>query len=241
MQEEAKTIIVLGVARSGTSMTAGIIEHLGIHVSKTEAADNRMLKFNAKGSFESKHMRIMHDIQRELGNDFFEKKVIKAREKYRQQIETAMQKGSSGNAIWGYKALGIEAVDVMLPMIKNPHIILVTRSSTEHAKSYYSLQVETLKDKTAKHPHITNSLVDAASGILRCCRVVARNKQYPHYLTSYESIRENPVQQAKNIAQFIGIKITEQMIVKIQDFIDPRLRSWRNDGLNKSTYKNPGS
>ena len=231
---EGKTIVVLGIARSGTSMTTGLLEQFGIHVAKNEPTE-KQLQFNAKGCFECKHMFVMYQIQKEIGISYCPNKIAQATRKHIYGIKTSIQRAAEGHSIWGFKSLGVEALDVILPFLNNPHIILTTRSASDHARAYQAYQAASSKDVRP----ITESLFDVANGNKRVCEVIRRNAQYPHYLTSYESIRKNPVQEAKNLAQFIGIEIIEEMIVKVQDFIDPRLRSWRNDGLNKGVYKKP--
>jgi len=108
-KKELKTIVVLGAPRSGTSMTAGILSHMGVDFGKVRSPDAE----NPRGYYEDRDfLKLILKIFRSVdasANGFNPPdiaKILSQRSKFKNQIRMLVQDRITGTTskLWGWKA-----------------------------------------------------------------------------------------------------------------------------------------
>ena len=142
--ENIKTIIVLGMHRSSTSMVAR-----ALHEKKEVCMGNNLLlglPDNPKGHYEDKeflHLNI--DILNAAGGSWDNvpphKKILEVAPKFENKIKKVIKKASifakkSGYQSWGFKdPRTVLTIDLYMPYLTNPQFIICYRKPKEIAKS----------------------------------------------------------------------------------------------------------
>jgi len=219
-----KTVLIVGIARGGTSLTAGLVAQLGVHIT-TQVPKARQLKWNPKGMFEHTDFMFANGIGQRFRPALDSLKVPDFSNvplKEIQQAKNVIKKHSKGHNLWGYKNLDNYSLDVTIPLHTNPHIIIVSRSLVDNAKS---LQIHSAMPFPEAYRR-------AALGTLLIANALQRlgHKKVPRVYTCYENIRNKPLEEAKRIADFLGIKMTPEIEAKVIDFVDPDMRTWKEKG-----------
>ena len=118
--------------------------------------------------------------------------------------------------LWGFKsAVTHHFLPIILPLMKNPHIVIVVRSLLYNAQSWQVHMRDVFGQKV--------SLEDALSNISKSQDVLMRNAltaKCPKMFTSYEHIRKDPWQETERMADFLGIN-PEPKKQEILDFVLP--------------------
>ena len=209
MKNNVTTVIVLGNARSGTSMTAGMLYILGVHMTHISNPSSQ----NPKGAFENPLFNrltdhIMTDLKK--GKD---KSQIK--EQYDEKIKQLIS--DNEKTIWGWKSATTHwGLDIFLDYVKNPHLVIVTRNILHNAQSW----VVHMRDHYKKHVTLVHALRTMAQStqvlIEQACRA-----NTPKLWITYEDIKQHPVQEAKRMAEFLGLEFDETKEQEIKQFIMP--------------------
>ena len=124
-----KTVIVLGTARSGTSLLAGILHKLGVNLDPVIEGNED----NPKGGFEnplfiSLTTKITKDLKAGKNRELLKKQ-------YENEIKSAIEIYRD-HEIWGWKsALTHFCIDFFLPYIENPYIFAIFRNPLANAFS----------------------------------------------------------------------------------------------------------
>ena len=126
---EVKTMIVLGNARSGTSMTAGLLHFLGVNLNHKHKPNAQ----NPNGAFESVAFNTLTGKMHQEINAGKGKKQI--RDMFEDKIKEVIAKNES--PLWGWKSAATHwTLDLILPHIQNPRLVIVTRNITHNAESW---------------------------------------------------------------------------------------------------------
>ena len=221
-----KTVMIYGVARSGTSMTCGIANCLGIDIA-TEKPRLSQLRHNPKGMFEIGNiMGLAREFEKEL------KETLRAGrlpdfEKSKENLTPAINEflknhaPKDKNANWGFKTPGIYTLDILPDFLNNPYVIGVSRNLIENVKSF---QMMRLKEHNVRTPYdvlMSEFAVNQAVYKRLCDRC-----KYPLIRTTYEDIKQHPWEEAQKIADFLGVQTTDEMKRKVLEFVEPNLHTW---------------
>jgi hypothetical protein len=209
-----KSVIVLGNARSGTSMTAGLLSILGVemHQTKKNPQDNKVPSQNPKGSFENVNFAVLTS---KMHQDYVKGESMKAiKEKYAERFQQMC--AAHEKPLWGFKsAVTHHFLPIMLPLINKPHIVVVVRSLLDNARSWQLHMKQVYGRNVSMH--------DALQNMSHSQHVLMRNAlnaQCPKLFTSYEGIRAKPLEEAERMAKFLEVDI-EPKKRTILDFIMP--------------------
>lgn len=204
-----KTVIVLGNARSGTSMTAGILFYIGVNISHVHKPNSQ----NPRGAFESVAWNtVTSKIHQEI-NKGLDKKSIK--NAYEKQIKELIEKEKS--EIWGWKSAATHwALDMFLPLVENPHLVIVTRNITDNAKSW-QIHMQTNYGQTVTWEQALENMADSTRELIKNINSV----NCPKLWTTYESLRSQPLVEAQSMAKFLGIEFGKAKKDKVEQFIMP--------------------
>jgi len=190
----------MGMARSGTSMTAGLLHALGVDMSPATAAS----PLCPKGSFEDVDWIVITQSRDKWDKKFF-----------RERVQTEVR-NRQGKPLWGFKSAETHhCLMQLLPDLPDPHLVFVRRNIQTNAKSY---QIHAAKrfGKAVKWD-------DAVSMVANSLRVLQEvesvTAHLPQMTVLYESLKSDSVGQIARLAEFIGVELTTDQMMAAQDLI----------------------
>ncbi|MHA1532598.1 MAG: hypothetical protein ACTSR6_11435 [Candidatus Heimdallarchaeota archaeon] len=149
-----KTVVILTQPRSGSSLLAGILHHLGVYMGEEQELQRGKYK-NKLGSFEDhRFLAINHNIlfkaERLMGyhNRFSDEdgKVEAAVKEYEEELKDYIKE--SEREFWGFKeAVLIYTIPYFEHLLKDPHYIVLHRDAESVANS----QIRAGKLKNWRH------------------------------------------------------------------------------------------
>jgi hypothetical protein len=236
-----KTVIVLGAPRSGTSMTAGVLNLLGVSMGRVRQPD----PLNPTGYFEDREfLKLADDVFSTAmpGAHGFRLPPPEAIERVRRGFEDRIRELTarrvlecSGN-MWGWKACGVSLfADEFLPFTPNPHVVVVLRNPASVAKSVVSY----VRHEEKKHMYQELSLVEALRVIGQYERsiynFIDRHPEIPHMVLAYEEVVADPETAVRSLSSFLDIETTHQVRRRIVKFVSSRRptanHKWKKENL----------
>jgi hypothetical protein len=212
--QKSKTVIVLGPPKSGTSMTTGILDIMGVHMGEEVIAGKQ---FDPKGYFEDKEFwDITSKIINKRNATWYEPKIIPVEgddaEVLSRQIKTLMD-GRVNKKLWGWKdPTTIFALEWYFPHLVNPHIIICSRNMHDIANSYKVRDGFTQKKG-----------FEIAVKYYACIiEFLSKHSNIPHLFISYEDFMRSPGESSKQLANFLDIELTEEKKQRAINFVVPR-------------------
>lgn len=229
-KHKKKAVIVLGVARSGTSVASGMLNILGVDMG-TSLRTNII---NPKGSFEDKDFRYLINNQiiksargrkRFYPFDYWTnpptlKQINKVFPKFKSQFEQLIEQKSKNKTLWGWKSpathLIIEQV-LKNDLIKNPHLVVVTRNPIDIVTS-----ANTSFWKFSKMSNNIEKLrvVKYHSEIITT--FMTKFPKIPRVTLDFENIIKNPTETSKKLSNFLDIEFSNNHLKRVNKFIIPR-------------------
>lgn len=213
-----KTVVVLGAARSGTSVTAGILKALGVDIASTGDST----RANPKGSFEDKgFQRLDNEIFRAVGQEksYWDPptrgEIMAQRVHVAPRIQSLVSEKSRDKSIWGWKnPKAILTVELFLPYLFNPYLVTVFRNPLHTAES-------SVAHKRGKITFLDAlKLVNFYTGEMLA--FLERHPDLPNIFLSFEEIVANPRKEAERLADFLGLELTEKKMEDIYSLVIPR-------------------
>lgn len=216
----ARTVVVLGLARSGTSVITGILKVLGVDMGPS-LEDNS----NPRGSNEDIDFAKLHKTIFDLtgeGRDYWSPPSREEIRAVTAQIEPAaralIEKKSAGKRLWGWKhTRTILTYDLFLPHLPDPHFVLVFRNALGIARSAV--------EHTRRRPRPLNlsealRLVHFYQGEM--LRFSQSHPDLPAHCIAYEDVLLDPLSETNKLAGFLGTSVTDEMIRQIAELVIPR-------------------
>ncbi len=210
-----KTIIVLGMHRSGTSMIASVVEALGVHMGEELLPPHET--DNKYGYYEDTDFVPLNDsILTAAGGDWIKPparyKILIEYENFKDRIEKLITKKQKNNT-WGWKdprtALTVE---LFLPYIDNPHFIYIKRDFASVAKS--------LKKRNEQYD--ANYLFHLSEEYnQRIQYLITKNKKIPALELRYEDVIKYPKRTVKKIELFLGYNFSKEREINAIGRIKP--------------------
>ena len=205
---KAQTVIVMGNARSGTSMTSGVLSMLGVNMHQKHNPHPQ----NPKGAFEDVNVIHVTSKMRQDQKNGMQRPNLK--EKYGKRVAELIEKRSG---LWGFKsALTHHNLDFFLEYAKSPRLIIVFRNPLDNAKSYVIHKEQIYGENIT----LENALKEVADST----RVLINNTSrvdVPKIYATYERLKTNPIKEAGRFAEFLNIRFTDELKQKVKDFIMP--------------------
>lgn len=207
----ARTFCVLGVARGGTSVVAGLLRQLGVSMGENLDSDNiEDLEFTA------------HRGMREI---FHDPSSVEEKNAYLSHAKNLVDRRNSTCEMWGWKDplanLYIGDLESELP---NPHYVLIARDPC--AIAFRELLVQDEPSEENALIHVTNAAREygvAANFLLGCAR--------PVLLVSYERALQHPFEAARTLAEFVRgaewVEGQDRALRDLADYIRPERGSAR--------------
>lgn len=209
-----KAVIVVGMHRSGSSATMGVLRCLGVDIGDDLGGKNI---FNEKGYLENQEFyRFEKKILRNSGADWKtiipEIKIYKTFSFYEKEFELLIKKYNRSK-YWGYKAIRGGLFPKTLKKIPNLHLIIILRSPEAVSKS--------LKRRNNFTKEF--SLWLWSNYYFRILRFLSRNP-YPFLIINYDDMVENTREICLKISKFLGFKPSKEQLKCAEEFIENRLR-----------------
>lgn len=202
-----KTVIVLGTARSGTSMLAGMLHMIGVDMNQHSNPRQYGPGGNPKGSFEDAnfnalttklwHNRPDADLSKEIEH------LIKLRE-------------SRGNEIWGWKsALTHYVFERILPYITNPIFAAVFRDPLTNAYSWK----DHMKKVYNRNVTLTEAIKEICGSNMALSEILLRHPNIPTFFTTYHIMYNSFTNEGRRLAKFLEIKLNARQIKQLENFV----------------------
>jgi len=202
MMNTSKQIMVLGMMRGGTSLATGIIHHLGIEVGKEFRSSSEK---NPRGFFEDKQIftlnqKILKDMGGSNCHNWNPPKEVKPEvaQSFTDELEALKRK----KGIYARKCGFNFTLDVYLPYLSNPHLIITYRNPITNAisiQNYFGISFNTAYQHILIHYKQLGEVI---------------KKDLPIYFFEFERARNKPLEVAQELADFIGIELKDKEIIK---------------------------
>lgn len=213
-----ETYIIIGNARSGTSLTAGLLSIFGVSMDADIMAADR---FAPKGYYESNTAKEINYKIFELARPGFEYPVNKHLWYHPSYEDILAQVGKLDEEVkafvlsqsskdkWGFKSpITAFTLDHFLPHIENPKILVTVRNPIENAKVASLIY------------HI--DFLSALKTVNYCNYICAKHieeKQLSHIFVNFDDFKTKPMVVAKELANFCGIELTPEMKKEVNKFV----------------------
>ena len=217
-----KTVIVMGLARSGTSVVTGMLKILGVDMGPS-IDDNS----NPRGSYEDRDFAKLHkeifDLTGE-GRDYWRPPSRQEIRAIGSEIDSAvrvlLRHKAEGKTLWGWKhTRTLLTYDLFLPHLVNPHFVLVFRNFVGTALS--SVEHTRRRPTPLSFPEALR-LVHFYHGEM--IRFLEDHPQIPTHFIAYEDVLLDPLKEAANLAGFLGVAIADDIAREIAELVIPRDR-----------------
>lgn len=229
-----KTVVVLGMHRSGTSMTAGVLNILGVGVGREYLIDFLPLKLiklrqgesdaNKKGHYENLVIQGLNKaIFQDTGCDRdcwddppSDASLQDAAHRYHKHIKRTIRFEEGG--LWGWKdPRSVFTIKYFLPYLTNPVFIVCHRDPFDVARSLNTRNNMTLQ----KGRELARAYEDKITEF-------TENLPDEQLLElDFEEFKNNPTKVVTEIVDFLGIPVhTKQRMEAIQ-FVDPNISTWQ--------------
>lgn len=228
-ETQRKVVVVLGPSKAGTSVTAGMLHLLGVHMgTHLRAADAR----NVTGFFEEVDiLRLNERILRAAGGTNWrppDREAVLAqramfdgeiRDYVQRRSQRVQRRGRRQIQPWGWKATTTNlTLELFLPHLFEQgdqlHIVAITRDKLDTARS------------AVAH---TNAAVDLDEALAltdfwerEIESLLARHPDVPRLHLRYETLVADPVDAAKRAATFLGLQPTPPQLRAVQRLVLPR-------------------
>jgi hypothetical protein len=224
-----KVIVVVGMHRSGTSVVASILSKLGVHLGNNLLGASFA---NPKGHYEDQdflqlNKKILWNAKGEWDSPPDNRQLLNSWSRYKDEASSIIEK-KCANEIWGWK---------------EPRTSLMLHLYSEILKTFTVMYCRRDADDVASSLRKRNHFKMSYSKALkreydqRIENFLAKNPSFPVMRIDYSELLLDPNSVARNIADFCGFQIDEEILnkcasqVKKRDEI--RLKSKR---LRKNFY-----
>ena len=223
-KKETKTIVVLGNARGGTSITANILSILGVEMDAFKLGDQKepdplyesvnVYAINQAIFADAKGVEMLMPGDGDLHWDLplpRPNEIEMHLGAYDQIIEDYLKKWNK-KGLWGFKNPKTTlTIKHWLRKLENPHFVMVHRNPMLVAQSWVNLAKDELEKQQAdieekkaiiayEHNYIMNYAMEAVLG------------QYPLHHVVYERLLHKPEDEIRKLCTFIGKKATSGRI-----------------------------
>ncbi len=217
--DRSKTVVVLGMHRSGTSMIGGVLFMLGVDMGKKLLGKQWS---NPLGHFEDKRFYVLNKrILQAAGGSWNSvpsaEAILAQEQKFAEDIRILIEKRNS--EIWGWKDPRTNlTIELYLSYLTNPYFLVCHRNHEEIVKS--------LKRRDDME-HKENLGINEAKKLIEVYkrRIEAFFTKYsdlPKLDLIYDSVINEPQKWVKEIIEFLELESTEEQRRRAINFIKPK-------------------
>lgn len=216
-----KTVVVLGAARSGTSVTAGILASLGVDMGPTGGPD----RSNPRGSFED---RDFADLHKEIferaggGKNYWDppspESILALKDEFASKIQDLSRRKSKVKTVWGWKhPRTMLTAELFLPYLNDPHFVVVFRNPVGTAGSSVK-HTEKYRDRV----HFLEALKLTNFYYGEILKFFEKHPTLPKIFVAFEDVVADPLREARKLAEFLGLEMSEETTQDIHRLVIPR-------------------
>lgn len=210
-----RTIVILGMHRSGTSMMGAILEKLGVNMGeeKLGASSSNPLGHFEDVNFVNINNRILEDAGGSWDKPPEEESISNLEIKYREDIKRILDEKYKAYDIWGWKDPRTSlTIKLYHPFLENVKYIYCLRDENEVANSLSK------RDKMPIEDGINlKKIYDKR--IEEFLKNIDKNSYKTFY---YEDIVKNPEKNIEDLINFLGLKVTKQQKQEALKLILPK-------------------
>lgn len=209
-----KSVIVMGNARSGTSMTAGLLSILGVQMGELpveKMKDNHVLQ-NPKGAFENPDfIKLTSEMHRDWSNGMG---LLNVKNKYDTRIQEVIAKHQK--TLWGFKSAAAPPfLSLFLKYMGNPHIVIVLRNVYHNALSW-QVHMRDVFGENVDMNRAMKVISDAQHELLK----TSIGHPSPNMFITYEDIKKDSWAETQRLAKFLNLEF-EGKEGEVKEFIMP--------------------
>lgn len=213
ISSKAKTVIILGMHRSGTSLTAGVVNKLGVNVGE------RLLGkcwTNPLGHFEDEdfiqlNARILESAGGTWDNPPAPDKIYDQKNRFENEIKDLLR-AKNRNNLWGWKDPRTSlTIELYMPYIRKPHIIVCHRDWENIIKS--------LKRRSGMTEEYARNLIKMYE--TRTKIFIDQHHTLPVLHVSYEDFLKRPETMISRIITFLGLEQNKENYLRAISFVRP--------------------
>jgi hypothetical protein len=217
-----KTVVVLGMHRSGTSAVAGILHALGVNMGTTTEGERWVGRHwsNPTGHFENPAFLTLN--QRILGGDATGIRGVPKWEdlgtrgaQFLPEIRRLLD--ASESELWGWKdPWSVLTIDLYLPLLKDPYFIIVHRERAEILAS--------LRKRASQTDEEIGQLIEIYDRKL--AELAETLKPRPVLHINYRELTDHPGPEVQRLVDFIGMRPTGEQLERALGMVlkGPELR-----------------
>ena len=217
---QPRTVVVLGLARSGTSVVTGILKVLGVDMGPSPQGNS-----NPRGSNEDRDFARLHKEIFDLagnGKDYWfppsREEIRAVAPQVEQAVRELIEKKNAGAALWGWKhTRTLLTYEMFLPHLINPHFVLVFRNFVGTALS--SVEHTMRRPRPVAFAEALR-LVHFYHGEM--LHFLESHPEMPAHFVGYEDVLLDPLKEARRLAGFLGIELTADAARQVVDLVIPR-------------------
>jgi hypothetical protein len=213
--KESKTIVVLGMHRSGTSMLSGVLSRLGINMGDELLGKDAS---NPLGHFEDREFldlnkRILEAAGGSWDNPPSQEEILLKKKQFEKEIKELITKAESRSILWGWKEPRTSiTIDLYLSYLDNPYFIFCHRDPMAVARSLNrrnNMEIdEGLNLREIYEERVNNFFYE--------------NPDLKRLDVYYEKILLNPEVWINKISDFIDLEVSNEDFQKAIEIILPR-------------------
>ena len=213
MGNEIKTVVVLGMHRSGTSLTAGLLSALGVNMGELIRPSK---KFNPKGYFEDRHfLDLNEEILKAAGGRWDDppstEDVLAVKNQFNSEIAELVSSRQFG--WWGWKdPRNCLTLSLYWECLVSPSVIVCKRNLEEVGRSLQR-RYGWDRERGKELGEIYNRRIDDFVECFNPRKVVINFRDY----------REDAAGSVDRLIEFLGIEVGSWRRARLIRFIDPLL------------------
>ncbi|SIR56316.1 sulfotransferase family protein [Halanaerobium kushneri] len=221
MRKEIKTVVVLGMHRSGTSMTSAILEKLGINMGEDKLGATAT---NPIGHFEDKmfldlNRKILNDAGGSWDNPPSKDSILNLKNKYKKEIKELL---SNKIENWGWKEPRTSlTIDLYYPFLSNTYFVYCKRDEDDVAASLKKRNDMAL-EVGKKLKFIYDSRVEEFLNKIDDNRKI---------IFDYDEVLKSPEEEIEKLIKIIDLNVSDKEYDEALNIVMPK------DKLNKLAQK----
>lgn len=209
MSKKQKQAVVLGQRRSGTSLVAGVLYHLGIPMGE-EATPEQTSDRNKHGFFEDKSFTDLSERITHYVNQYKQSgrapTAAHIEYKFDEDIKKVVEARKNDGDIWGVKDVNqLQVHKFFKKYFDNPLYIAVMRNPVDCAYSKFDWYG---KQNNKPYEHFLNEAIESDRLLLKLLQILEGEIM----IFSYDRALRNPDVVVDRVVKFLGIKPTKEQI-----------------------------
>lgn len=198
----ARTVVVLGMHKSGTSVVAAIVSALGIHLGDELLGPDSS---NPLGHYEDLEILELNErILAASGGSWLHppprSALLENRDQFVPEIKEIVESRNSEHTIWGWKdPRSVYTLELFLPQLSRPRLLVVRRDADAVAQSLLrrdSIDLSAGRDLWREY----NARIDD----------ILRRYPYPRLEVQFDSVRRDARKEVARIAHFVRGRASSQ-------------------------------